>query len=107
MTLAPLATLRARGILTRTLRHELVHVLTRDALTGRPLWVREGVALFYADPRPPKDIRAAADRVGDDCPGDAELRSPLSAGDLADAWARAEACVARQIFKGKGWRAMK
>ncbi|HVB37794.1 MAG TPA: SpoIID/LytB domain-containing protein, partial [Vicinamibacterales bacterium] len=104
VTLAPLATLRARGILARTIRRELVHVLTGGPLANRPLWVQDGVALFYADPRPPEAIRADADRLSGNCPRDAELRAPLSAGDLADAYARAEACVVRQIFKGKGWR---
>ncbi|MDE3154070.1 MAG: hypothetical protein KGN76_03165, partial [Acidobacteriota bacterium] len=104
MTLVPLATLQARGILDRTIRRELVRVLTGPSLAQRPLWVQDGVALFYSDPRPPALIGADADRLPRDCPRDGELRAPLSAGDLADAYARAEACVARQIFKGKGWR---
>jgi SpoIID/LytB domain protein len=104
ITLAPLAALRAGGVLDRTIRREITHVLIDGALSARPQWVRDGVALFYADPRPPEAIRASSDRLGGDCPSDQELRAPVSAGDLANAYARAEACVARQIFKGKGWR---
>ena len=40
--LLPLAVLRDRGVLERTIRHELVHLMTDAALGGRPAWVREG-----------------------------------------------------------------
>src|SRR5262249_3587403 len=46
----PLTLLRDRGILERTIRRELVHAMVDDALSDRPLWVREGIALYYADP---------------------------------------------------------
>ena len=50
--LLPLAVLRERGILDRTIRHELVHVMTDDVLGRRPLWVREGAAIYFAGERP-------------------------------------------------------
>ena len=46
--LLPLATLRERGVLERTIRHELVHVMTDSVLDKRPLWVREGAAIYFA-----------------------------------------------------------
>ena len=49
--LLPLTTLRDRGVLERTIRHELVRVMTDQTLAGRPLWVREGAAVYFADPR--------------------------------------------------------
>ncbi|MBW8861657.1 MAG: SpoIID/LytB domain-containing protein [Acidobacteria bacterium] len=105
--LLPLATLRARGVLERTVRHELVHLMTDSALAGRPAWVREGAAIYFAGApgvagdvqRPPfkPDPRAS-------CPTDNELLRPVSACALANAYARARTCFAKQIAAGKTWR---
>jgi SpoIID/LytB domain protein len=105
--LLPLATLRDRGVLERTVRHELVHLMVDNALAGRPAWVREGAAIYFAGApsiagdvqRPPfkPDPRAA-------CPTDTELLRPVSAGALANAYARARSCVAKQISAGRSWR---
>ena len=46
--LLPLAVLRDRGVLDRTIRHELVHLMTDAALGERPAWVREGAAIYFA-----------------------------------------------------------
>jgi hypothetical protein len=97
--LAPLVMLRERGVLERTLRHVLVHAMTDDALRARPAWVREGAALFFADPAPP----ASPPRRGP-CPRDDELLQPATAGELADAYARARSCFARQVEAGRAWR---
>jgi len=107
VTLAPLDVLRARGMLDLALARGIVRVLTAPALAGRPEWVGEGAALFFSDPRSQEDIRAAARLAGQDCPTDADLRAPVSAGQLTDADLRAEACFARQIFKGKRWSEVK
>ena len=100
----PLASLRDRGVLERTIRRELVHVMTDGALAQRPAWVREGAALFYAD-----NGRDAASTSGAraSCPADAELLHPVSVGALADAYARARSCFARQIASGRSWRDVK
>jgi SpoIID/LytB domain protein len=98
--LLPLAALRDRGVLDQTVRHELVHMMTEGAFAGRPQWVREGAALYFADP-------AASPPAGSarpSCPDDNELQRPVSAGALSNAYARARACFARQIQSGKAWR---
>jgi SpoIID/LytB domain protein len=95
--LLPIAILRQQGQLDRTIRHEVTHALLDAALSKRPMWVREGAALYFARSQPP----AKPDRV--ECPGDAELTRPVSAGAQRDAYARAEACFAREIASGKRW----
>jgi stage II sporulation protein D len=94
--LVPLASLRARGVLERTIRRELVHLMTDAVLIQKPAWVREGAALFFAD-EGSTDVRGQ-------CPGDAELLQPTSIGALADAYGRARGCFARQIASGRSWR---
>ena len=51
--LAPLDLLRSRGMLDRTLRRQLVHLMVGSVLPARPAWVREGAAVYFADPRRP------------------------------------------------------
>ena len=118
--LLPLATLRDRGVLERTIRHQLVHVMTDAALGGRPAWVREGAAIYFADlgaaapgvaggrsmpPRP--DPPTFRPQPRESCPADAELLRPVSVGALSTAYARARGCFARQIAAGKAWRDVK
>jgi stage II sporulation protein D len=104
--LVPLTVLRERGLLERTIRHELVHVLTRSALSNRRLWVREGVATYFAGestvPGEPAR-RVGVPGVKTSCPDDSELLQPASPGALSNAYARAAACVGRQIAAGKKW----
>ena len=50
--LLPLAVLRERGVLERTIRHELVHVMADPLLRDRAAWVREGAAVYFAGRRP-------------------------------------------------------
>jgi hypothetical protein len=85
--------------LTRTIRREAAHALLDASLAGRPQWVREGAASYFADPAAPFDAHR---RVA--CPRDDELVRPLSAGAHRDALARAEACFRRQIAAGRSWR---
>jgi SpoIID/LytB domain protein len=107
--LLPPTVLRERGVLERTLRHELVHVMTNAALAGRPLWVREGAAMYFAgalaipggvDTRPVDPPRTS-------CPDDAELLRPVSVGALTNAYARAQSCFVRDLSKRKSWRDIK
>lgn len=96
----PTTMLRRQGVLERTLRHELAHVVVDERLAGRPMWVREGAALFLS--APPSPATAAADaRVS--CPSDQELLRPASAGTQRDAYARAESCFRRAVAGGKAW----
>ena len=97
--LPPLTELRDRGVLDRAMRHELVHLMTDRPLATRPLWVREGAALYFSD----RDAALPAGVRGP-CPGDNELQRPASPGALANAYARARACFARQIEQGRAWK---
>ena len=98
--LLPLTLLQQRGQLERTVRHEVVHALLDRALASRPMWVREGAAIYFSrDAAQAHD--ATASRARSSCPTDDELLRPVSAGAQRDAYARAEACFARQIASGK------
>ncbi|MEP7305469.1 MAG: SpoIID/LytB domain-containing protein [Acidobacteriota bacterium] len=103
--LVPLAVLRQRGALERTVRHELVHVLADSALADRPLWVREGAAMYFAGERPvTRDVPRPLDPKHDlTCPTDAELRHPASRDAMGVAYVRAVECFARAIDAGKKW----
>lgn len=47
----PLKELERRGIVESTLRHEIFHVLVEaKAKTATPLWFREGIVLYLANP---------------------------------------------------------
>jgi len=107
--LLPLAVLRDRGVLERTIRHELVHLLIDEALAKRPAWVREGAALYFSGQRPEaaQDDSRFKPRGRLSCPDDAELGQPVSAGSLTNAHARALACFARQAGDGRPWRDIK
>ena len=97
--LLPITMLRRNGMLERVVRHEIAHVLLDASLAGRPLWVREGAAAFFAgrsQDRPPRAALA--------CPTDGELRRPVSAEQQRDAYARAEACFVREVSRGTPWR---
>lgn len=95
--LAPLWLLRERGMLERALRRQLVHQVVDEVLPERPLWIREGAAVHFADPDAPNTARPP-------CPRDPELSSPLSNGALGEALGRARACFARQVSGGRDWR---
>ena len=97
--LLPLTVLRQQGQLDRTVRHEVAHALLDGALAKRPMWVREGAAAYFA--RPAATQQGRPDRVP--CPSDIELLRPISAGAQRDAYARAEACFAREMAEGKRW----
>jgi len=95
--LAPLWLLRDRGMLERTLRRQLVHLMVDGELPAKPAWVREGASIYFADP-----ASSGAPRVV--CPQDRELQSPVSLGALGDAFARARSCFERQVTGSRDWR---
>jgi SpoIID/LytB domain protein len=95
--LVPLWLLRERGMLDRTLRRELVHVMVDRVLPARPAWIRDGAAIYFADPESVVNVRPP-------CPQDNELQRPVSPGELGDALARARACFERQVGNGRDWR---
>jgi SpoIID/LytB domain protein len=106
--LLPLAVLRDRGVLDRTIRHELVHVMTDAALGKRPAWVREGAAIYFAGepmiPGEPPQRPTFKPEPRAACPADNELLHPVSVGALSNAYARARSCFAKQIQSGRTWR---
>ena len=108
--LVPLASLRERGVLERTIRHELVHLMSDPVLRERAAWVREGAAIYFAGWGPvPGDARPAAlslqSRLA--CPADPDLLRPVSPGSLSNALASSLACFSRQMAAGKPWRDVK
>jgi hypothetical protein len=104
--LLPVTMLRQQGQLERTIRHEVAHALVDASLTGRPLWVREGAALYFAAPPTAAGgslvVPGLPGRTA--CPADAEFLRPLSAGAHRSAYARAEACFRRAIAGGRRWQ---
>jgi len=106
LDLLPLGVLRDRGILESTLTHEFVHVLADPVLPGRPLWTREGLAVFLAGElaietagRP-----APAGAKAPVCPSDVALRSPASAESWRRAYRDAGRCVAWALSSGGRWQ---
>ena len=99
--LLPITILRQQGQVDRTIRHEVAHALLDAALAKKPMWVREGAAMYFA--RPPGGRPDAGDTDRGRCPGDPELLRPVSVGSQREAYARAEACFARAIAEGKRW----
>lgn len=99
--LLPITILRQQGQLERTVRHEVAHALLDAALAKKPMWVREGAAIYFARPGGTRPELRETDRVR--CPSDPELLRPASAGGQREAYARAEACFARAIAEGKRW----
>ena len=106
--LLPLAVLRDRGVLERTIRHELVHMMADTVLGKRPVWVREGAAIYFAGepmiPGEPQQRPAFKPEPRASCPDDNELLHPVSVGALSNAYARARSCFAKQIQSGRSWR---
>jgi stage II sporulation protein D len=100
--LLPISMLRDRGMLELTVRRQLIRVMTEPVLAGRPLWVRDGVALHFGALTESSSQPAAA--TSGPCPADDELARPMSPGALSDAYARARGCVARQLRSGRSWR---
>ena len=98
----PMNVLRDRGVLERTVRHQIVHALADASFANRPAWVREGAALHFSETG-----SSVAPLGRGACPEDVELLRPTSIGALSDAMVRARACFERQLSSGKSWRDVK
>ncbi len=100
LQLAPLWLLRDRGMLERTIRRQLVHLMADGELPVKPAWIRDGASIYFADPAPAGGGRGV-------CPQDSELQRPVSLGALGDAFARARGCFERQLSGGRDWRSVR
>lgn len=103
--LIPADILRRRGTLEETLRHELAHVMTADRLYGRPIWVKEAIAMRLAAEgritQPPAE--GASHSAPSHCPSDAEWGAIRSAAALERAYKLAAGCLASQLAAGRRW----
>jgi stage II sporulation protein D len=90
--LQPTDVLRNADTLESTLRHELLHMLVEShAKAGTPLWYREGLVLYLAQPggmSKPAETFANVDLLNK------TLRSPASEEQMRQAYAEAQARVA-------------
>jgi hypothetical protein len=95
-----------RRILEPTLRHEFTHVLADAALSGRPAWVREGLAVHIAGESGAAGGERAARPSGPprSCPADEALRSAVSMEAWRRAYDEAGQCVARALAAGARWQ---
>ncbi len=83
--LQPAATLRARGVLESTMRHEMLHVVMEaDGAPGLPVWFREGLVDYLTGER----ASAPSGTV------DTSLRQRSSADSARQAYAEAAGSVA-------------
>ena len=91
----PSDALRDAGTLEGTLRHELLHMLVEEhAKAGTPLWFREGLVLYLAQPNGVIRESGAFDDVA---ALDKALRAPASEQEMRQAYAEAQARVARLV----------
>ncbi|MGC4083429.1 MAG: hypothetical protein QM736_15295 [Vicinamibacterales bacterium] len=102
MEFLPIRVLRARGIVESTLRHELAHALTRDALRDAPRWLHEGVAEWAA--RGSRAPTASIGAASATCPADAEFTRASSAADLQRLYDRSVVCYERDLRQGRSWK---
>jgi stage II sporulation protein D len=91
--LQPTDVLRDAGTLESTLRHELLHILVEShAKPGTPLWFREGLVLYLAQPNAAMRNGATFSSVA---ALEKALRAPSSEQELRQAYADAQARVAK------------
>jgi len=93
--LQPSDVLRDAGTLESTLRHELLHMLVESrAKPGTPLWFREGLVLFLAQPNKAGDVNGS---IADLTAVDKALRNPASEQAMRQAYAEAQTRVAQLV----------
>ena len=94
--LQPTTVLRDAGTLESTLHHELLHMLVEEhAKAGTPLWYREGLVLYLAQPNGhPNSTKfetvAALEKA---------LRNPAGEQEMRQAYAEAQARVAHLVIE--------
>jgi stage II sporulation protein D len=94
--LQPTDVLRDAGTLESTLHHELLHMLVEEhAKAGTPLWYREGLVLYLAQPN--TEPKHGGSFSADPKELEKSLRAPASEQELRQAYAEAEARVARLV----------
>ncbi len=88
----PTDVLTDAGTLEGTLRHELLHMLVEEhAKPGTPLWFREGLVLYLANPHSGTATSGAFDSVA---ALEKALRNPSSEQEMRHAYTEAQARVA-------------
>jgi len=93
ISLQPPAALKDKSILESTLRHELLHLLVESrARAGTPLWFREGLVLYLADPKAGFEPVVMAEREME-----AELKNPRSRESLERSYAAARTRVVQLV----------
>jgi hypothetical protein len=99
ISLQPLATLRNKSILESTLRHEFSHLLIEShAHPGTPLWFREGLVLYLADPKQNVAPVAMTEKAME-----AGLQHPANRQMLEQSYAAAKTKVAQMVQQnGRG-----
>jgi stage II sporulation protein D len=94
--LQPTDVLGDAGTLESTLRHELLHMLVEEhARAETPLWFREGLVLYLAQPN--TKPKQGTSRGYDPATLEKALRSPASEQELREAYATAQAKVVRLV----------
>ncbi|HEY4931419.1 MAG TPA: SpoIID/LytB domain-containing protein [Terriglobales bacterium] len=91
--LEPTDVLRDAGAMESTLRHELLHILVEShAKPGTPLWYREGLVLYLAQPN---GVIRSDTTFGSAAALEKALRAPANEQELRQAYADAQARVAK------------
>lgn len=98
ISLQPVSVLRAKSVFETTLRHEFVHLLVEShARADTPLWFREGLTLFLAEPgRRQEPMSMSVQQI------EAVLEHPGSRESLERCYAAARTRVAR-LIEDNGW----
>ena len=102
--LQPLATLKSKGVLESTLRHELLHLLVEEkARAGTPVWFREGLVLYLSN-----RVGAASERIASRGGRDDDRANGNDPGEVAEARRSREglrrgAC-ARRFSRARAWQ---
>jgi stage II sporulation protein D len=90
--LQPIATLQRAGTLESTLRHEFLHmIIESQARPDTPLWLREGLAIYVANP---DMVKAAKVDVG---PLESRMHSFRSEAEMRTAYRECSSAVADAV----------